>query len=626
MTSTQELETHKQRIHATFSKADAALHNGRISEAERNALLTSYYGTSDERTAVAAIERELEYQRLSTGHDGINKATLLIIGFSLFVATLFVTLFFTTGGITGAVVREHEVNTTYFTNATVQLELNAATRVNITGTAQGDGEVIITLVENGERHAMYSWHRGVQTQHASIPRSRYVQGEPVTFTATAVSSAYLMTGSQAIPLDLGSTTLENLSVGEYTIKLIINDTSSTNANRTGADEENASLSQEALSFSVVAPGTPAPAESFNTCGSLCDANITANATLEISITGNTTAWIGEIIISTSGNRAPQLIHTIPDMTGEGSVRLDVSSAFSDPDGDQLYFDSSRHEEMAESLQNGIFTVSGAPGTYTYIIYASDLHELAPSNIFSITILAPNDTATGIAQNATAGANASENTTNSSAASASAQSGNNPALSNMTSITANNTNITTNAANATTSTVAGSAAAQNLTYNGTQQGDSTAPQDNSGAAEDCSSPDPNLRPLSCIQGNDSTYFKPEIIMLENKNAVAVGQLTPVGNLLIRGGLVEGSAGQPAAGDYALGYTNENGDFIATVWIDTASGDLHLAGHLTEANGNIHVEEGWSAVANRRGIVLALINRQTGDLVVRGNLIPYRRSLG
>lgn len=147
-----------------------------------------------------------------------------------------------------------------------------------------------------------------------------------------------------------------------------------------------------------------------------------------------------------------------------------------------------------------------------------------------------------------------------------------------------------------------------------------------APSDCTDPDPNKRPLDCLQGNNSTYFLPEEILLKDKDAVTVGRLTPIGNLFITGSLVEHSTGTPHRNDYQLGYTNEDGDFVPTVWIDSATGDLHLRGHLTEANGNIVVSTGQAAITNQQGIVLALLNdSRAGDLVVRGNIIPHHRSV-
>jgi hypothetical protein len=223
------------------------------------------------------------------------------------------------------------------------------------------------------------------------------------------------------------------------------------------------------------------------------------------------------------------------------------------------------------------------GNGTITVYASDLHELVHTDITLSVPAVPslntplNVTADGLA-NTTTPQNPTGNTT----------------LSLNTTVALNSTDVPTQPDNATTFL-------------------------------DCTNPDPNQRPLDCIQGNDTSYFKPEDIIIENKNANAVARLTPVGNLLITGGLIENTTGQPSSSDYALGYSDENGDFIGTVWIDTSTGDLHLTGHLTEANGNIPIRDGWSAMANKRGIILALVNRQTGDLIVRGNLVPYRRSI-
>ena len=96
-------------------------------------------------------------------------------------------------------------------------------------------------------------------------------------------------------------------------------------------------------------------------------------------------------------------------------------------------------------------------------------------------------------------------------------------------------------------------------------------------------------------------------------------------LIRGGLVEHSNDTPSAVDYQLGYEDDNGDFVPTLWIDTATGDLDLRGTLSEADGNIPMIGGYSAFVNKRGIILALYDSRTGNLVLRGNLVPYRRTI-
>ena len=143
--------------------------------------------------------------------------------------------------------------------------------------------------------------------------------------------------------------------------------------------------------------------------------------------------------------------------------------------------------------------------------------------------------------------------------------------------------------------------------------------------DCSHPNPNMRPLECILHENTSYFHEERISVENKNAVLVGEFTIIGNLKIRGDYVEQSSETPNDFDYQAGYIGDDGFFIPTIWINTETGDLHLRGNLTEANSNIVSREGMTTITNKRGIILAVIDRFTGDMILRGNIIPFRRTL-
>jgi hypothetical protein len=529
----QELQEHRAKAQHILHHADEAVKAAKITQAERDALLLSYYGTTDGHEVLGQYEKAL---RKADSESHIpSRSTFIIGGFLLLMLGLFATLFYTTGGITGAVILENHVGITYLDDATLPLELNGITRFNVSGSFTGDGYSTIALLIDGTQYNITEYNTPVRTDHASLPKYYFTVNDTVSYIASNVSSAYLIS-DQAVLVDNSS--INNLPPGKYQLKLIINDTE---------------LVQEVLAFEVV---DAMPFVAFNTCGELCTANLSGNATLQIITEGNVTVQIDDISMSNGGNSAPQLSVPFPDMQAQGNISIDLRTAFADPDGDTLYFDSSDHAELTESIKDGILTISGPAGTYTLIVYASDLAEITPSNIFTITIsdaVAPDP-----------------------------------------------------AANSTSPSLPVSTPVAPVT--------------------DCDEPDPNLRPLSCIQGENSTYFKPEDILLENKNAIAVGQLTPVGNLLIKGGLIEQSNGTAAAKDYQMGFVDNEGDFVATVWIDSATGDLHLRGHLTEANGNIPIAEGYSAIANKRGIVLALIDRETGDMIVRGNIVPYRRTLG
>jgi hypothetical protein len=306
------------------------------------------------------------------------------------------------------------------------------------------------------------------------------------------------------------------------------------------------------------------------------------------------------------NRPPVQTAQLPNVSvrqGE-SVTMDLASYFIDPDGDPLTFDFMNAPGASMTVSGSLLSVTGvSPGSSQSVVYASDGSSIVQSNLFAITVT-PTNQSSNQSVNATP---ANESKPNATAENATNLTANGTILTNGTSLTAAGANGT-----APPVPVGAAGNMTSLTPNATF------------VAADCSNPDPNQRPLECIQGENTTYFKPEVLLLENKQAVAVGQLTPVGNLLIRGGLVEHSGGQPVATDYQVGYLNENGDYVPTLWIDTATGDLHLRGSLTEANGNIPYQVGYTVLTNRRGIILALIDRQTGDLIVRGNVVPYRRA--
>ena len=568
-----DLEQQKQKVHQTFSKIDAALHTGNITQEERDALLHHYYMTTNEREAILPIDTQIHELRTNAKSDQntiiINKTTVLVVAFIMVMAGLFGVMFYSVGGITGAIVLDtvQTIDTTYFTDTSLNITLNSTTRVSITGTAQGVGEVTITLNKDGTKYALYEYDTSPPTTaHASMTKAQYLVGEPALYTIDGEHSIYLMTATDATPIE-NTGVIEGLSAGSYTLTIIVNETE--NSTNVGG------IHQENLKFTVV-ESVQTSLETFDTCGTLCSTNLSGDATIEITTSGDARVLLNNILLSSQENRAPQLVQEIPDVSGIGTINIDLHGAFTDADNDELLYESTHHDGMTETITNGVLSITGTPGTYTYVVYVSDLKEITPSNIFSITLIEEMT---------------NENETNE--------------------IIVNDTN-------------------NNDENNNTLNDDATNENSINITIDtfdiNCSDQDPNMRPLSCIQNNESTYFKHEEINIENKEGTLVGQLTPIGNLLIKGGIVENTLGRPARNDYQLGYMDEDGDFIATVWISTENGNLYMKGKLSEANGNIPLEDGYSAIANSRGIVLALINRNTGDLIVRGNVIPYRRSFG
>jgi hypothetical protein len=141
--------------------------------------------------------------------------------------------------------------------------------------------------------------------------------------------------------------------------------------------------------------------------------------------------------------------------------------------------------------------------------------------------------------------------------------------------------------------------------------------------DCSDPNPNNRPASCIEGNEEDYFKKQSIRLQNIDRNPVARVTSYGNLVITGSLVESSGSTPGPKDFKVGYTLPETEIeVITAWIETETGDLHLKGRLYEEQLELQPTGNSYLIQNRKGTNLGYFDRQTGDLYLRGNLITGR----
>lgn len=316
-----------------------------------------------------------------------------------------------------------------------------------------------------------------------------------------------------------------------------------------------------------------PIQSFtNVCVETCDLQYT-NATI---------TWDGNITISNislspiNENAPPTQLQQVPtiNMNVQEIVTLDLNEYFADSDGDVLYFDTMSAGGIEYVVEGSVLTILAQDeGVKQGLIYATDLEELIQSNTFSIVVV--NET---IVQ----ASNESVNTT---------------------------IIVNTTKSNSSNNTIR--QPLDNITLN-------------ESVPANCFESDPNKRPVECLQG-ELNYFADQEIFLENLDRKKVGRLTPIGNLLITGQVIEYSQASPGARDYSLGYSSLLGEFQPTIWLDSTTGDLHLRGSLLEANTNIALQEGWFGLTNKRGVLLMMANRQTGDVVLRGNVIPYRRAL-
>jgi hypothetical protein len=163
-------------------------------------------------------------------------------------------------------------------------------------------------------------------------------------------------------------------------------------------------------------------------------------------------------------------------------------------------------------------------------------------------------------------------------------------------------------------------------NGTNQTNETQqPISSPSTLTDCSDPNPNNRPASCIEGNEEDYFKKQSIRLQNLDRTPIARITSYGNLVIRGSLIENSQGTPGPRDFRVGYTLPESEIeVITAWIDSKTGSLHLKGWLYEEHLELQPEGSVYLIQNRKGTNLGYFDRNTGDLYLRGNLITGRSS--
>ena len=107
-----------------------------------------------------------------------------------------------------------------------------------------------------------------------------------------------------------------------------------------------------------------------------------------SVTGTQTVKVAVI-----NNRAPAAKGSIPTQTvtaGNSAKQIDVSSYFTDPDGDTLTYtaSSSAVSKATVTVSNGTLTVSGkAVGSSTVTVTASDSANLKATQTFTVTVVA-----------------------------------------------------------------------------------------------------------------------------------------------------------------------------------------------------------------------------------------------
>ena len=144
-------------------------------------------------------------------------------------------------------------------------------------------------------------------------------------------------------------------------------------------------------------GTFAVQASGQACinNSICSGGSLQINAFRASRIGGTNNWMIDALTgSAPTNRAPTASGTIPDQNMEEGtqVMLDVSGAFSDPDGDALSYEaaSNRSDVAAVSASGSDLTVTGeAPGSATITVTATDPGGLSATQTFRAVVMSAN---------------------------------------------------------------------------------------------------------------------------------------------------------------------------------------------------------------------------------------------
>ncbi len=516
-------------------------------------------------------------------------ALLLIVGLGLFAAfghllvgpTGFVTL-------TPTQTVSAPASFVFTASGSVPLNVTNTSSLQVTGSLSG-GSASVYLDAGGQRFLVY---RGDASPGASVVTgmASYALNETVNVTVLPANASYTLwlTDENGVKQPV----FEPFSIaapGAYTLDALLNDSGNITKVSTGFLVRN----DTNVSNDVPTAASVNTVAFTDACVDTCTLNATGNASLALDVVLSDGAALNLAGVTTTEprvNHAPVQTATVPNVTLEQgtSVTLDLSQYFMDPDNDALTFDYMNVPDAAITFNGSTATVTGtAPGSEQSIIYASDLYSITPSNQFTIAVTASNATTGG---NTTSMMNESTNTTT-------------------------NGTVTNGTVNGTNNGTSMAITNGTLTPNATVTANTTL---------DCSNPDPNQQPAACLLLNASEYFPDQEILLQNLDRVPVARFTEIGNLLIGGRVYERSAGAPGPRDFRIGYVDRDGNGVATIWIDSATGDLHLLGTLHEENANLAPTPGSYSLINKRSVYLAYADQYTGDLYVRGNVIPYRFS--
>jgi hypothetical protein len=564
------LALEKERVHHEFACLDKGLVDGLISREEYRYYLQQRFGGKLEHEVMRDLEQTmLPVPQEKKSNNAIAVVALLVVMLFGFAGIL---LFAPqqaplTGYISAPVETMHQHLGNQFTESgNYTLNVTGTEMVAITGSLER-GDASISLLLDGERLHVYSGSTPVYwvtTDKQSVARNGTINISLIPEEASATFWLENELGQRIVVPE--SFILDE--PGTFVLDALINDSGNITIASTSFTVRN-----ETNQSNDILREEDYPVTTFTeACDESCQFNNSGNKTLQLEIILDEGARLTlEDIAITQGrtNEAPTQLLSIPDQTLDVGETIEVllTPYFVDSDGDTLTYDFLDAAGVTMELEGARLTMTGVtPGSDESIVYASDLYSLVQSNRFSITVLPSQTPESNGSINQTGDENESIELVNETA-------------------------------------------------------DTPMPESSS----DCSNPDPNLRPLECLQDDPAKYFQEQEIMISDTSRVPIARLTNIGNLLLTGDVIENAQFSGNTQDYVVGYEDAYGNFIVTIWFDSESGNLYLKGSLLEEQANQVPPPGSYAFRNRKGITLAWASQNAGDLYLRGNLIPYRRSI-
>lgn len=580
------LVNHTSRERQLRERAEQALRTGKITQAEHDFFLQKELGITRRSSAAetrhevhtAYAKRKSHYEHRK---DVAIKALTTFLGIALVLGVFW--LLFGEGGLTGFVTftpvseRTTPVTIILTESGTIPLETANTTAFKVTGTLT-DGEADLLLVVGSERYVVAQLDATPPRYKVTTEKESYARDEAVTIIVTPAAPHTLWLLDEKGKKSAIQSPYLATTPGSYTIEALIND-----SGEIGRATVNFTVRHDKDPTKDVVRSTSVITAFTESCDETCDFGPTNGQpiALEVALTPGATLTITSITTTTPReNKAPVQMAELPAITlavGE-TARVNLRNYFSDPDGDELTFDFMDVPGIEMSVADDKLILRGSEvGSQQSVVYASDLYELVQSNWYTITVT----DAAATPENGTVQGN----------------------------------DETTTGRNETKPSPGTESTTTNETKN--QTGNET------GIPESlCGHPDPNKRPPDCLLQDAAKYFQPQQLYLTNAARTPVGRLTPVGNLILTGDVVQYAAFIPTPGDYTIGYEDEYGNFVATVWFDSSSGNLYLKGALHEESIETPGVSSY-LLRNKRGVILAWADQESGDLYLRGNIITRER---